>query len=241
MLLPVWVPLADGPPTELQLKLKPTLLAVVCAQAVTAIMRIASGDAWGGASDVLVAAIGYISTRETAIMYAAYYGMACSLNFMFDVVGIMVRLDRLKYGYFNPEAPFLFNLASFSLLAAAVTTLLGAALSLTIWRDFNRSQSEAIPLRRTLPLAGGTFVAPPGAAGSWRGAGPGGAAAGGVGGGRFAAFSGQGFRLNADPLAPGGPLVAGPIPPAPPAFTAPASEATLPPTSPKAAERFAAH
>mmetsp|Transcript_71585 Transcript_71585/g.232741 ORF Transcript_71585/g.232741 Transcript_71585/m.232741 type:complete len:247 (-) Transcript_71585:29-769(-) len=187
MLVPVPMPMAEGPPTDLLLKMKPTLLATAVFQAIAAICRIVVGDIWGGMSDILVAMLGYLAAEELNIMYVLYFGLACATNFLLDATVLLIRLARVRSGFFNPEQTAVFNLASFAILAATLTALLGAALSYIIWRDFRLSRSEAAPFLRPPGTAGGYSAAP------WAMAPPPAPAPGGA---SFEAFSGTGFRLN---------------------------------------------
>lgn len=136
---------ASGPPTALQLKMKPALVVLVTCQAVLAIGRFLVADVFGGISDLLLALIGYFVCTEPSITYTIWYGMLCCFNGLFDLLHIVMRLRRLKGGYFDVEEGFFHNAHSFVLLAAAVTAFLGGAVCYYIWRDF-RSQSPGAGL-----------------------------------------------------------------------------------------------
>mmetsp|Transcript_68441 Transcript_68441/g.135241 ORF Transcript_68441/g.135241 Transcript_68441/m.135241 type:complete len:226 (-) Transcript_68441:47-724(-) len=200
MLVPIGF--QEGPPTAFQLKMKPTLTALVSLQVAIAVCRMVSGDILGALSDAMVAAMGCLAIMENSIMYITFYGLACALNCAFDMTQFVMRLATLKSSYFDLGRSLLFNLASFSILAAAVTALLAAAISLAIWRDHQQQSTEGIPLYGQYPQAAGGFVPPPSAAaaGNYYGSAFGGPgpqqAPGSVG--SFSAFAGAGHRLGHD-------------------------------------------
>lgn len=157
----VLIPMAfpSGPPTALQLKLKPTITAIVAAQAVVAVCRFVVGDIWGSLSDAMVVLLGYFVITEHLIMYNMWYGLACGFNFIFDLIHLIVRLQTHKLDFFNlSDKSFLHNLASFTITAATITALLGAAVNYFIFRDFRRSARP-----ESMPLLGspGAFMQPP--------------------------------------------------------------------------------
>lgn len=188
----LWMP--EGPPTEFQLKMKHTFVSIVSLQAVIAICRIVVGDVWGGLGDAIVAVMGGLAITEMSIPYTLYYGTGCAMNFVLDATTLSLRLTRFGSGYFDFVQPFLFNLASFAILAAVVTSFLGAIISLCIWRDYQRTSSEFIPLYGHAPSS---FVPPPGPApgayGQGYGTGPQQSFSSST---SFDAFSGPGYRLS---------------------------------------------
>lgn len=150
----------SGPPTALQLKLKPTITAIVAAQGVVAVCRFVVGDIWGSLSDAMVVLLGYFCISEHLIMYNMWYGLACGFNFIFDLIHLIVRLNSYKLDFFNlSDKSFMHNLASFTIVGATITAGLGAAVNYAIFRDFRRSaRPELSPLLGGSP---GAFVQPP--------------------------------------------------------------------------------
>mmetsp|Transcript_48572 Transcript_48572/g.140739 ORF Transcript_48572/g.140739 Transcript_48572/m.140739 type:complete len:212 (+) Transcript_48572:73-708(+) len=197
MMVPLMLP--EAPPTDFQLKMKPTLLAIVSLQSGTALCRILVGDIWGGLSDVMVAVIGGYAVAETSVTYTLYYGVGCALNCFFDIAGLCMRFARFKAGYFDLDRPFLYNLASFSLLAATMAALLGALVCFFIWRDFKQCAGELAPIAPFYGAPAASFgsFAPPPAPGSAQTL-PNQALSTS---GSFDAFSGPGYRLH-DPRPP---------------------------------------
>lgn len=163
MLIPVAVPLVpEAPPSALQLKMKPYLLAAVFMQAVVAVCRILVMDLWGGLSDGVTCVLGYFAYSEPLIMYTIWYGTVCAMNFFFDAVAMVARLITLKSHYIDQSKPLMHNLASFAILAASLTALFGACVSYTIWKDVRRRQvtaHEAAPLMG--PYMGAEYFAAP--------------------------------------------------------------------------------
>eukprot|EP00747_Dinoflagellata_sp_TGD_P183222 gnl/TRDRNA2_/TRDRNA2_37956_c0_seq1.p1 gnl/TRDRNA2_/TRDRNA2_37956_c0~~gnl/TRDRNA2_/TRDRNA2_37956_c0_seq1.p1 ORF type:complete len:237 (-),score=45.32 gnl/TRDRNA2_/TRDRNA2_37956_c0_seq1:12-722(-) len=180
MLIPMWMP-AQGPPSPLQLKMRPVLCTIVWLQGIVAVCRFVAMDIWGGLSDSMVVVIGYFAATEAVIMYNMWYGMACACNAFFDMVAVTLRLIKWKGDYFKIELGFFFNLLSFSLVAATAVALTGAMVNYLIWKDFQRNAMEGMPL---IPPAQSTFAAPPRPGGS------------GENTGGYSAFAGQGHRLG---------------------------------------------
>lgn len=206
----VLIPMAfpSGPPTALQLKLKPTITAIVAAQAAVAVCRFVVGDIWGSLSDAMVVMLGYFVITEHLIMYNMWYGLACGFNFVFDLIHLIVRLQTHKLDFFNlSDKSFLHNLASFTITAATITAGLGAAVNYFIFRDLRRNaHPESIPLMGS--PSPGAFVQPPFLAPGRPGRPnalvsqnrPDGVPT------DFSAFSGSGYRLGAeDPMPDLGP------------------------------------
>eukprot|EP00927_Polykrikos_kofoidii_P073183 TRINITY_DN69254_c0_g1_i1.p1 TRINITY_DN69254_c0_g1~~TRINITY_DN69254_c0_g1_i1.p1 ORF type:complete len:200 (+),score=28.19 TRINITY_DN69254_c0_g1_i1:165-764(+) len=137
------MPTRPAPPTPFHLKMRPIIGAIAAFQAVVAICRLISGDIWGGVSDLLVAILGFLASNAHVAMYVAYYGLMCFVNSIFDTVIFVSRLAALKYGYFDLEQHFTFNLESFSLLAATVLSYLGAAVCFAVFRDDCRERDSS--------------------------------------------------------------------------------------------------
>lgn len=195
MLIPIALPPApQGPPTALQLKMKPTLVGIVSLQAFVAVCRLVALDIWGGICDLLTVVIGYYTITETAITHTIWYGTSCALLCFFDTVSFVVRLGKLQSNYFDLSAGFLFNLSSFAILAASVTALLGAGVCYAVVRDYSRNSPEALPFFEPQGHQYAAFSAPPPPSAGYGHA----AAPGAGGGGGFAAFAGPGRRLGAD-------------------------------------------
>mmetsp|Transcript_34723 Transcript_34723/g.95730 ORF Transcript_34723/g.95730 Transcript_34723/m.95730 type:complete len:238 (-) Transcript_34723:187-900(-) len=145
LVMPVSVPMHHGAPSDFLLKMRPLIATVVSIQAAVAICRLICMDVWGAVADVTVVVMGYFAAKDTEFMYVLYYGIGCGVNFIFDVLGVVLRLSRLKMGYFDLSLPFLFNLTSFALLAAAVSAFVGATIALAVYRDYRR-EAEAMPV-----------------------------------------------------------------------------------------------
>mmetsp|Transcript_18375 Transcript_18375/g.58326 ORF Transcript_18375/g.58326 Transcript_18375/m.58326 type:complete len:219 (+) Transcript_18375:77-733(+) len=199
MMVPLMLP--EAPPTEFQLRMKPALMAIVALQGTAAFCRILAGDLWGGLSGSMIAIIGGFAVGEMSITYVVYYGVGCALNCVFDTAAASVRCARLKLSFFDLDRPFLFNLLSFGLLSAAVSTLLGAIVSYAIWRDFRQCAGELSPFYGAAAASVGLG---PGAGqaggnqqfGSYGSLGPGPAPRSLSTSGSIDAFSGPGYRLH---------------------------------------------
>eukprot|EP00747_Dinoflagellata_sp_TGD_P165181 gnl/TRDRNA2_/TRDRNA2_186130_c0_seq1.p1 gnl/TRDRNA2_/TRDRNA2_186130_c0~~gnl/TRDRNA2_/TRDRNA2_186130_c0_seq1.p1 ORF type:complete len:311 (-),score=59.96 gnl/TRDRNA2_/TRDRNA2_186130_c0_seq1:33-965(-) len=190
MLIPIMLP--QGPPSPLQLKMRPAMTTIVSAQLAVAVCRFVASDIWGGICDLMVVVIGYFAATEMVIMYTVWYGGACAVNCFFDGLNIILRIVKWRGDYFNLQLGFFFNLYSFAILAAFVVAFAGATVSYLIWRDFQRNAGEGMPLFEP-PGGGGTFAMPPPA--PWAAPDP--------TPDQFQVFQGQGHRLSSvDELPP---------------------------------------
>lgn len=129
-------------PTDLLLKLRPVLSAVVALQFVTALMRMLSSDIFGAISDGIVACMGGFAVSARAMQYVLTYGLACGVNAIVDLVLLFLRISILKAGYFDLARGLMFNVYSFAILAACVADLMGAAVSFAIFRDARRRENN---------------------------------------------------------------------------------------------------
>merc|ERR1740117_22195 len=147
VLVPMTLMVPDGPPSELQIKLKPALKAVVICQAIVAICRLATGDIWGCICDLLVVLLGKWAITENNVEHIIWYGVACFFNGLFDSIRVVVRFAKLRTNYFDTEQDLQYNLASFAILAATILACIGAAICYTIYKDFERNHglNEAAP------------------------------------------------------------------------------------------------
>lgn len=201
MLFPIMMPINTGPPTDYALKMKPVLTAIVIAQGVVGVCRFIVGDIWGGISDLIVVALGYFALTEMSMLYMLWYCIICAFNFFFDLIYVLIRLIELRTAFFDFGQSFLFNMASFVLLAAPALALLGAFVSWRIYKDFR----DNAPMPEIQPFAPGPmgYGGPPGAFGP--GPGQGGFGYGAAApapqrapGPQFQPFQGSGHRLGGD-------------------------------------------
>mmetsp|Transcript_133244 Transcript_133244/g.231562 ORF Transcript_133244/g.231562 Transcript_133244/m.231562 type:complete len:211 (+) Transcript_133244:72-704(+) len=198
MLIPVGVMAPQGPPTDLQIKMRPTLMVIVTLQGIIAFCRFVVLDIWGGLSDLMVVAAGYFASSENSITYVMLYGLVCAINSLFDFVNVAIRASKWKEDYFNPGLGFDYNMRSFTLLAAAVTALTGSVVCYAIWRDYQRNAADMMPIAQQ----GGGY-APYGQYGGAYGNGaevwaPSQAPAAQPATNQFSAFGGHGHRLGGE-------------------------------------------
>lgn len=188
LLVPIH-PLAMGvnqPPSQLFLKLKTTFLAILCFQAVVAVLRLVVLDIWGSIADVFLVMIGYYAYSDPGAMYLVLYGTACAINCFFDLANLLVRAWKLRGSYFDLDEGILHNGKSAVLILASVGALLGAILSVVLYKDNRRLEDdERAPLMRP----SSDFAMPPG---------PGGWAPGFAPSRQTQNFSGAGNRLGGD-------------------------------------------
>jgi len=145
MLFPVWVPPDMGPPTDFALKMKPLLCTILVVQALLSVCRFIIGDIVGGLCDVASVVVGYMAVQEMSTSLLFLYFVLNAFNCIFDSLYALTRLFQLGWNYFDPNMPFLFNLASFTLPACAVMSATGALVSYKIYADQRDRMNDQVP------------------------------------------------------------------------------------------------
>merc|ERR1719364_667261 len=76
------------------------------------------------------------------------YFVLNTFNCIFDILYAFTRLFQLGWDYFDPQMPFLYNLASFTLPASAVMSATGALVAYKIYADQRDRMGEQVPFHQ---------------------------------------------------------------------------------------------
>jgi len=134
-----------GPPTDFALKMKPLLTTILVVQALLAVCRFIIGDIVGGLCEIASVMVGFMAVQEMSTSLMFLYFVLNTFNCIFDILYSLTRLFQLGGNYIDPNMPFLFNLASFTLPASAVMSATGALVAYKIYADQRDRMNDHVP------------------------------------------------------------------------------------------------
>merc|ERR1719161_3025759 len=93
----------------------PLLTSILVIQAMLAVCRFIIGDIVGGLCEIASIMVGFLAVQEMSTSLMFLYFVLNTFNCIFDILYGLTRLFQLGWDYFDPQMPFLYNLASFTL------------------------------------------------------------------------------------------------------------------------------
>lgn len=135
MIFPLPLALA-GPPSEVQLKMKPWFVFLLFLQGLLVVGRIFIVDIWGSFILLMVMIVGVVTVRRTLDpLSCVSYGFMVLFTGLFDFVLLFERYSRLPGAFFSSERSIQYNVGSAVFLLAPLLDFMGAFICYKVYAE----------------------------------------------------------------------------------------------------------
>jgi len=164
MLFPV--PLVmGGPPSEIQLAMRPWLGLLIGLQSTLVLGRIFIVDIWGSFILLMVIIVGVVTLRRKLdVLSCVSYGFMVVFTGLFDFILLFERYARVPGPFFAAERSLQYNVASAVFLISPLLDFMGAVICWKVYSDYDNQMMPdlSMPYSGHLEGAYGTMGDPDG-------------------------------------------------------------------------------